>query len=416
MKSIFPTIGPSRFLLSFIGAFQYIGSARSMVREGYTVYSGRIFRVPLFTHWTHVVSGRDRTRKIIQPDYTMGPDLRIYPWHVGVINSAFEDILSLDGTAWKPIPCYTAMMNVGCRTSNRLFLNIRYTIDVVIAGGRIVMLPSVLPIIGPLLTSRKKNVREAEQLLGPFVEKRLMDDGATSSHNDLISWLLDASPVERRTARTIVERVLAVNFAAIHTSSMAFTHTLFDLATYPQYITPLRLEVQHVVAEDGWTKAALGKMHKINSFLRESLRMNGLGVLVMPLKVGNARGFQSSDGPALPYGAFLEVAAMETHHDPALYNSPDTFDGFRFSRLRERDEQQLFKQHMVTTGTDYLPFGHGKHAFFAATELKAMLAYVVLNYDVKLDSADGTRPLDQSIASAWMPNRTAKVWFRRCFA
>jgi hypothetical protein len=82
--------------------------------------------------------------------------------------------------------------------------------------------------------------------------------------------------------------------AALHTSSMvrtvssshlaisdslgqAFTHALYDLSTYPEYLAPMREEVEHVVAAQGWTKAALGDMHKVDSFIRESQRVNGLG-------------------------------------------------------------------------------------------------------------------------------------------
>ncbi|KAJ7486891.1 cytochrome P450 [Mycena latifolia] len=468
IKVEFPTIGPSVFPLSFFGAFQYISQARRMVREGCTVYSGRIFRVPQFTHWTYVISGQDRTREVgaaandelslddatvevIQPAYTMSTDLLTNPYHLGVIRGgltrnlsrhfadvrdeiicAFDDILALESNDWKPVPACTAMMDIVCRTSNRVFvglplcrspewiaLNIRYTIDVVVAGQLIRMLPSILrPIIGPFLTSRTKNMREGEKLLGPLVEKRLNEEKPTARNNDLLSWLIEAAPAEGRTVSAILERVLAVNFGAIHTSTMAFTQALFDLATYPEYMPSLRLEVQRVVAEEGWTKEALGKMHKIDSFLRESQRINGLGILVMPRKVVSKQGFRFSDGTVLPYGAFMEIAATETHHDPALYSAPDTFDGFRFSRSRDeqRGQQRLFTKHLVTTSADYLPFGHGKHArFFAATELKAMLAHVVLNYDVKLDdSAGGKRPPDQSIGAALIPDRTARVWFRRC--
>ncbi|KAJ7081018.1 cytochrome P450 [Mycena epipterygia] len=463
----FPTIGPSGPLSSFVGAYQYISQARRMVSEGYTTHSGQIFRIPLFVHWTHVVTGQDRTRELsieaaitetLQTDYTMGVDLRIHPTHVGVIRSAmtrnlgrrfadvrdeiisaFEDALSLKGTNWKSIVAYPSMMEVVCRTSNRLFvglpfcrspewleLNIRYTIDVAIRGQLIRMFPPILrPIIGPLLSARKKNLRQAIKIIGPLVKQRLLENESSSEqpHNDLISWLLAAAPADRRTVPAIVERILMVNFAAIHTSSMSFTHALFDLAAHPQYAAPLRQEVERVIAEEGWTKTALGKMHQIDSFLRESQRMNGLGIrahtVVMPRKVVSSRGFRFSDGTVVPHGAFLEVAAMDAHHDPALYDAPDMFDGFRFSRLRDesQDQHRLFRHHMVTTGTDYLPFGHGKHAcpgrFFAATELKAMLAHLILQYDVMLDSADGKRPPDQSIASAWIPNRTASVWFRR---
>ena len=40
---------------------------------------------------------------------------------------------------------------------------------------------------------------------------------------------------------------------------------------------PLRREVEVAVAEEGWTKAGLDKMYKIDSFLRETQRLDGLG-------------------------------------------------------------------------------------------------------------------------------------------
>ncbi|KAF8202022.1 cytochrome P450 [Mycena galopus ATCC 62051] len=441
-KDTFPAIGPSGPLSSFIGAFRFLTQARRMVHEGYITRAGPIFRVPLFTHWTHVVSGPGPTREIgaardadlslddaideiIQMDYTMGAALRNNTYHVGVIRGpltrnltrrfrdvrdeimcAFEDVLSLKGTEWKGVTAYSAILDIVCRTSNRLFvglplcrspewieLNIRYTIDTAVGGQLIRMLPKILR------PNDMQYLRQAKKLLGPILQERFNVHGSTASNNDLITWLLDASPPDGRTVTAIAERILAVNFGAIHTSSMSFMNVLFDLAAYPEYIASLREEVKRVVATDGWTKAAIGKMHKVDSFLRESQRMNGLGILVMPRRVANPAGFRFADGTVLPHGTFVEVAAMERHHDP------DKFDGFRFSRLREgqRGASSAFMHGVVTTSLDYLAFGHGRHAcpgrFFAATELKAMLAHVIINYD--------------SIGAAYIPNRTAKVWFRR---
>jgi hypothetical protein len=52
---------------------------------------------------------------------------------------------------------------------------------------------------------------------------------------------------------------------------------LYRLLSNPEYIEPLRQEVEAVVAEEGWTKASIDKMHKIDSFLRETQRMEGTG-------------------------------------------------------------------------------------------------------------------------------------------
>jgi len=57
---------------------------------------------------------------------------------------------------------------------------------------------------------------------------------------------------------------------------------LYRLLSHPEYIGPLRQEVEAAVAEEGWTKAGMDKMRMIDSFLRETQRVDpdGLGLLV----------------------------------------------------------------------------------------------------------------------------------------
>ena len=94
----------------------------------------------------------------------------------------------------------------------------------------------------------------------------------------------------------LTQRILGMNFAAIHTSSMvirplishsyyyailtnskqSFTHALYQLATYPEYIGPMREETERVISSEGWSKASMQKLYKIDSFLRESQRFYSL--------------------------------------------------------------------------------------------------------------------------------------------
>ncbi len=54
------------------------------------------------------------------------------------------------------------------------------------------------------------------------------------------------------------------------------TQVLYRLLAYPEYIEPLRQEVDAVISEEGWTKAGIDKMHKIDSFLCETQRLDGI--------------------------------------------------------------------------------------------------------------------------------------------
>ena len=41
----------------------------------------------------------------------------------------------------------------------------------------------------------------------------------------------------------------------------------------PEYIQPLREEVESIANEQGWTKASIFNMRKLDSFLREAQRL-----------------------------------------------------------------------------------------------------------------------------------------------
>ena len=63
----------------------------------------------------------------------------------------------------------------------------------------------------------------------------------------------------------------------------SFTNALYFLAAHPEYADPMREEIQTVMEEEGWTKAALTKMRKIDSFFRESQRLSAVGACQLSL-------------------------------------------------------------------------------------------------------------------------------------
>jgi Cytochrome P450 len=56
---------------------------------------------------------------------------------------------------------------------------------------------------------------------------------------------------------------------------------LYRLLENPEYVEPLREEVDAVITEEGWTKAGIDKMHKIDSFLRETQRLGGISACLL---------------------------------------------------------------------------------------------------------------------------------------
>ena len=59
-------------------------------------------------------------------------------------------------------------------------------------------------------------------------------------------------------------------------------------------------------------------------------------------------------------------------------------------------------------------FPHSPGRFFAANELKAMLAYIVVHYDLKVTGADpAARPPNVYFANTVLPNPKGQVLFRK---
>lgn len=87
------------------------------------------------------------------------------------------------------------------------------------------------------------------------------------------------------------------------------------------------------------------------------------------------------DGTHLPAGTLVAAASYTLHRDETKYPSPDEFDPFRFSRLREGEGQDV-KHQFVNTSNDYLLFGHGKHAWYAVDVFSARLRIRCTHVDV----------------------------------
>lgn len=190
------------------------------------------------------------------------------------------------------------------------------------------------------------------------------------------------------------------------------TQVMYHLAAYHQYVDPLRAEVEAVIQEEGWTKSAIDKMYKIDSFVREVLRMSASSSSV---NLKALKDFVLSDGTVIPAGSNVGAGSYLRHFDNDIYEDASVFNPWRFYFKRSEDQSGT-KGLIVNLGPDFLPFGHGKHGcpgrIFAEVEMKAILAHVVVTYDVKMKE-DGALPSSRWIFTALIPDQKAKVLFRR---
>ncbi|ESK95651.1 cytochrome p450 [Moniliophthora roreri MCA 2997] len=463
---VIPSVGSQGLIASYITAISFLFNSKKIILEGYEKHRGKVFKIPLVDRWHILVSGaslvddlkkapedvlsfQEGANVTVQTDHTFGTSIRQDPYHISVIQGSLtrnlgDKILDLRKEAvasfgdeipiteeWTSYPVWDAVMNIVARTSNRVYvglplcrnaeyinINKYFTVQVVISAQIINLFPSFLKgLVGQYLTPVPGSIKRASQYLQPIIEKRLrrvQEEGSEYSGkpNDLLSWLIDeATNEERRNVQDLVRRVLTVNFASIHSTTMACVNFLYCLAAHPQYVDELREEVESIVEEEGWTKASLQRMRKLDSFLKESERYSGsMGVVLNRMVL---KDFTFSDGTTVPTGSMVGVPGYALHHDESYYPDPNQFIPSRFAKLQSHDES---KHQLVSLSSDYTLFGVGRHAcpgrFFAASELKIIIAHALLTYDLRFAN-EGVIPDSMWFGIYSTPNRNGKILFRK---
>lgn len=208
-----------------------------------------------------------------------------------------------------------------------------------------------------------------------------------------------------------VNTQIRLSLAAIHTTTESLTLAILDVCRHPEIVAPLREEIIRVVGENGWAKTTLYKLQLLDSFLKESQRMNPLSRTSMNRLV--KRKTELSDGTILPKGArFLVVSS---YMDPNVFPEPEKFDAYRFLNKRSEPGMQNSSQH-VSLSSEHMGFGYGEHAcpgrFFASNELKIALCHMLMKYDWRFidGEVDGTINRFESSAMVAMDSQIA---FRR---
>ena len=84
--------------------------------------------------------------------------------------------------------------------------------------------------------------------------------------------------------------------------------------------------------------------------------------------------------------------------------------------MRERSDGDATRHQFTSVGDMNMHFGAGKHAcpgrFFAGNTIKMILAYFLLNYDIRLKEGE-ERPKPMVVMMSKTPNPNGELLFRR---
>jgi len=416
-----------------------------------------------------VLSMHDQAIENLQTDFTVtDPGLVRNPLHNKVITTKLTSQIGnlvpdlADETTWglpqvwgadtkefREVCVYDTLRRVIGLVTNRVFVGLPYCRDPVLleagmAYAQLVPLTSTLlrlfprparPLLAQLLTLPiRRNTKVFFKLLRPEIERRLKaydarradpeGKGLEPEPNDFLQWSLhqakESGDPHMWHPDTLAGRVLLLNFASIHTSSFAITNAVLDLvSSKKEHIDELREEISTVLAEHGgrWDKRALAQMEKLDSVMRESQRVNSFVTVGLGRLVTADAGVTTPDGVHIPRGCMTVVPGYTLHMSGDVYEDPKEFRPFRFSEKRADSSTEYLaraRQQWATTTNEYVAFGHGKYAcpgrFFAAAELKLMLAHIIMEYDFEMQQS---RPPNVWYAISRVPPMKATIRVKR---
>jgi cytochrome P450 len=159
-------------------------------------------------------------------------------------------------------------------------MTIAYATDAFGVSGALRPLPNFARyFVFPFLESRKrlqKTIRRANEILVPVIESHYDGKG---DNLDLLQWMILGAKDNDKKPTELVRKALFLTLASIVSSAMSITHAIFDLCAYPEYVKPLREEIETVLQrEGGWTLQGIDSMYSLDSFLKESQRINHPGL------------------------------------------------------------------------------------------------------------------------------------------
>ncbi|KAF9445594.1 cytochrome P450 [Macrolepiota fuliginosa MF-IS2] len=467
-----PPVGYSNPILSFIDVYRYHLDSVGFVQKGYEKFKNQAFKVPAPRRWVVYLNGSkylEELRKIpedvlssreiillISPKATqaglfLGPNFAQNHYHMDIIRhqmtrkvpdffpelleevrESFQKFIPLEND-WKAHNPNKAILNIIAQSMTRVSLGMPHCRDDELIGTGLALsshlhfsslfvaaFPEFLqPYIVPFLPGLLRNKRKWLKMLTPIIEerKRLIQEGV-EDHMDVLSWLMDEAKGPEIASENLAFRILLINHASFSTTTLITVHILYHMASELHYLPSLRQEMEEAIAEEGWTKNAMDKMHKLDSFIKETMRMRPISAGLVGHKA--VQDYTFSDGTFIPKNTVLVAPVAAVQYDEANYPNAHEFQGFRFVD-QKGDGDESSRRSFVSLTSDYFPFGHGNHAcpgrFFAASSMKLVLTHLLINYDFMLEkgatAGGGKRPNDFFVGVVRIPNQQARLLFRK---
>ncbi|KAI1824870.1 cytochrome P450 [Xylaria intraflava] len=343
------------------------------------------------------------------------------------VGLALELLWGKDTQSWQEMNMVHTICRVIARATNRFVVGeelcrdedyienvIRYTSNIVTYGFLLNLFPSYLErAAGAILTTPiRAAYSQCSKHLIPLLSNLISNATPTEPYR-FSSFLIANSakfPLSspERTPDIISRRLLAVGVASIHTTTATACSFLLDIFSQPTAYSLLYDEARTSGSQwnDVCNHQRLNQMPRLDSALRESMRLWAIQTRVLKRKVVPADGITLPNGRHIPQGATVCISGWGLHHDENQYPRPFEFVHDRYLRDSSEEESQSNAKPAMGASSPaaiepdeyFSPWGIGKHAcpgrFFAVDIIKMIVTRILLEYEVE--------PLETRPENVWL--------------
>lgn len=140
---------------------------------------------------------------------------------------------------------------------------------------RLQHLPSYLrSVVCPFTGAKRaldRSFADAQSLLMRQAQGRRAGD----SNVDILQWLIDEYKQDDLNIPFLTNQILFVATAATRSTAASIVNILFDFVSHPQFQAELREDIDQALTDaHEWSLDAIRKMKKLDSFIKESHRLN----------------------------------------------------------------------------------------------------------------------------------------------
>nr|VWP00087.1 Uncharacterized protein [Ganoderma boninense] len=432
-----PTIGGSSLPgLSYLGAFRILRNFNQILEEGYRKarlpsprqapslgfaaahcaelllqYPTSAFKVATFDRWLVVICGREMVEELRKrPEEELSVALGIIdivrekllkklysvlPDAVDEVFVAIKDYIPAGDIDWTSIEIAPVVGKILARAGNRIFVGLPLCRDeayLALAIGfsrRLIKQVSVLRrvpdflkrrFIAPFVIKAQDDTSRAVCHIPPLIEERMraLEEDREDKPNDSDGTAMDPGKCDSK-RRDGVSYHSTIVYLQLWVNRHLIQHLMMPPRARTDYCL-YGVRPRHTSRDD---------------------------------EPEGVKDITLHDGTRIPAGTLLGANAHALHRDAAPLADAHTFDAFCYARMRGCAGQSL-KHQFASTSPGYIAFGHGPRAwfidddhdddddddaanspgrFFASNILKAALACILLNYDLKPEAAgDGSCP------------------------